>query len=724
MRSFCALSAGKRKDRSSSKSATGEKSETGNTWIPKNPFNTDSRDPLHPPSKDKFYTLFSGTPILTLETAAAESETVRIKLMHEAVDQHFPQAIKCGSTKGVNNWRHIFDAENAEISNLSSFGAALAVLRLNNPKAPFLHTNLHVGNWLTRLAKINTVESADAYWSISRGLEIIPPNINRENTDTANYYDSEHEKLVRNEIKRVMQDGYISTYEELRVIWPDLPEKVADSIGLGFVVKSNADGSLKVRLILDCSRPSGESVNSHIKDYSTALPTVVEFARGLHAGDWMASADIADAYMNLPLKPHNWSNVTINISLDSDRNVDIAYTRLAFGIRNAVRIFAGIAELVKQMLEAECIDQGFWHLIRHHVAYIDDSAAVAITKQAAKDWLSAWKLLMLDLGLPWKEVKITEPTQLLLFLGILVASLPKPTISVEQKRLDKAVALMDGHRAQHSCTLKEAQSIMGSIAFVAQVIRFASSLNRGLALQTMRFHEWARVRGKASSGRYRLPLDSRVLADWTILESIFQCFNGVDAVAPASYASAPAGPAQCDASFWGAGTWVEGRYSSVSWKEEGITIFDKHGKPCVSTTFVEALGQRQLLRSNARFWVERFIVICIDNSALVASMKGERSKSEQVLPIVLDCIGIIVAYAIKPRFLIIGTDDMWFADPLSRLTHPCKGRHYARLFKDRKRQWLRSNQPWVPTEAQGSSPPIPSALKVKENWEKIVAEHA
>ena len=71
-----------------------------------------------------------------------------------------------------------------------------------------------------------------------------------------------------------MQDGYISTYEELRAIWPDLPEKVTDSLGLGFVVKAAPGGGLKVRLILDCSRPSEGSVNSNIKDYSTTLPTV------------------------------------------------------------------------------------------------------------------------------------------------------------------------------------------------------------------------------------------------------------------------------------------------------------------------------------------------------------------------------------------------------------------------------------------------------------------
>ena len=370
---------------------------------------------------------------------------------------------------------------------------------------------------------------------------------------------------------------------------------------------------------------------------------------------------------------------------------------------------------MKLMLENECVKRKFWHLIRTHMAYIDDSAAIARTKEAAWAWLATWKDLMDDLGMPWSEVKITCPTQLLLLLGILISCTNKPTLSVEQSRLDKAVKLMARYKKGGSFTLKEAQSVMGSIAFVAQVVRFASTFNRGLALQTTKFHNWARCRGKSSSGSLMLPIDSRVLADWSILEVIFKSFNGVDATAPTSYKCAPAGPAQCDASFWGGGFFVHGHYSHVVWKDEGITIFDSNGEVTVSTTYVEALGLRHLLRSCAKYWVERYIVICLDNSALVASMRGERSKSEQVLPIVLDCVSIIIAFAIKPSFVTIGTDDMWFADPLSRYTHPRKAELYKKLFKKRLHSWSRDNIAWRPHS--GKQPPTPSALSIRAQWE-------
>ena len=295
-------------------------------WLPKNPFNTGSRDPLHPPSKDENYTLFSGIPIIDLYKATLQSDEGKANASERARKQASPAIIAAGSHKGKVNWKRLFENENQCIIDHSTFGLALANLRNTRPEAPFLHTNLHLESWLSRLDELNTVEAADAYWGISRGIEVIPSNPDRIPTTTPNYFDKKHEDLVREEIKRVVQDGYICSYDELKAIWPDLPDGLSDSLGLGFIVKTRPDGTLKVRLIIDCSRPDGCSVNSEIKDYSTALPTVVEFARYLQEGDWMVSADIADAFHNLGLQPHNWSNVGMNVSLDTNEGIDLAYT--------------------------------------------------------------------------------------------------------------------------------------------------------------------------------------------------------------------------------------------------------------------------------------------------------------------------------------------------------------------------------------------------------------
>ena len=99
-------------------------------------------------------------------------------------------------------------------------------------------------------------------------------------------------------------------------------------------------------------------------------------------------------------------------------------------------------------------------------------------------------------------------------------------------------------------------------------------------------------------------------------------------------------------------------------------------------------------------------------------MRGENTKSEQVLPILLDCISIIIAYNIKPEFVHISSEEMWFADPLSRLTQPGHEQHYKKLFKARNSRFRKRNVPWKPTESK----PVQNtkALDIPKLWHSLL----
>ena len=627
-----------------------------------------------------------------------------------------PKQIICGSNEAVNNWKNIWNSENAIISKNKPFGAAIMTLRLWEPNAPYLHTNLDLQIWLNRLYKIGTIEAADAYWGISRGLELLPKTLKREATSTPNYFKKEHTPYVKEELERVFASKHIASYEEIRKIFPSLPSVPEDRLGLGFVLKEKDDGTLKFRLIVDASRPEGESVNSKMAEYATALPTVSNFARHMEKNNYFAMADVADAFMNLGLKPYNWKNVVINFNMNGS-NVDLAYTRLAFGLRSAVRMFQGIAELMLQMIRHECQERGFAHLILHDTSYIDDSACIAHTKEGAQQWLQAWKDVMNTLGMPWQLKKIVEPTQKILLLGIIVDSI-NMTLSVESERLDKALELIERYERQKWLTLKQTQSLMGHLNFIAQVIKFARLFSRGLAKLVVDFNNWARSKGMASAGGHRLPLSKRAMVDLQIWKPLLLAFNGIDVTAPSSYPRAGCKIAQVDSSFWGGGFWAHGFYKSFVWKDLGITIFDVHNEPLVSTSFVEALGLKHLLITLAPFLVGKFITLQIDNLGLVHMMRGEKTKSEQVLPILLDCISIIIAYNIKPEFVHISSEEMWFADPLSRITQPGHEQHYKRLFKARNSRFLKRNVPWKPTESK----PVQNtkALDIPKLWHSLL----
>ena len=114
------------------------------------------------------------------------------------------------------------------------------------------------------------------------------------------------------------------------------------------------------------------------------------------------------------------------------------------------------------------------HLIRFDMSYIDDSACVAITRPAATEWLRLWKALMLDLGMPWQESKIVPPTKLIELLGIMVCS-KTMTMFVHEYRVTKALQIMRAFEHFNRITLKQVQSIMGHLNFIAQVVRYHAS---------------------------------------------------------------------------------------------------------------------------------------------------------------------------------------------------------------------------------------------------------
>ena len=111
-------------------------------YKPKSTFNVGSKDPLKPPSETELYCLFSGTPIVFLRKRDAEAKRQAMYIKARALAP--PEVIVCGEHKDEANWLQLHKSENIIIATGSDFGHALAILKLRSPKAPIVHTNLHL----------------------------------------------------------------------------------------------------------------------------------------------------------------------------------------------------------------------------------------------------------------------------------------------------------------------------------------------------------------------------------------------------------------------------------------------------------------------------------------------------------------------------------------------------------------------------------------------------
>ena len=341
-----------------------------------------------------------------------------------------------------------------------------------------------------------------------------------------------------------------------------------------------------------------------------------------------------------------------------------------------------------------------------------------MTKEAAQAWLDTWKEMMNNLGLPWQPSKTVEPTKVIRYLGI-TANMIAMTLSVDKERVDKALIKIADAEQKNWHTLNEAQSLKGHLNFTAQVVRFAKLFMRGLDHLIMDFNEIARSKGQSSTRGLKLAYNKRIFNDLNIWKVLLIAFNVINVTAAAVYPKAHFPRAQSDASFWGCGFWAHGFYKRIVWEEVGIKIFDEKGDPCVSTAFVEALGLLFLLKELAPFISSQYVLIDLDNIALVHMITGEKTKSEQVLPIIVECLALIVAYDIEPRINHISTDEMTLADPLSRFA--CKGVtkqiFYRKQFAKEKANFLLKNKPWRPPPSK--RPKNPQALNIPSLWGKL-----
>ena len=207
----------------------------------KNPINKGSKDPLKPPSSSLDYTLFSGVPINKLTSPKNLQD--RKALQKKALDTPRHNPIICGKFQQNIDWKRLANLEKDEIAKGSTFGVALAILTIRDARQPPLHSSLHLLPWFMRLRKVGTIEAADGYWGVSRGVEILPKNLQRDPTSTPNYYKKEHEAHVQEEVERVMKDGHLLPYEKIKEIWQDAPEVPFDKVALGFLVKDKIDAS-------------------------------------------------------------------------------------------------------------------------------------------------------------------------------------------------------------------------------------------------------------------------------------------------------------------------------------------------------------------------------------------------------------------------------------------------------------------------------------------------
>ena len=228
---------------------------------------------------------------------------------------------------------------------------------------------------------------------------------------------------------------------------------------LGAVPKP--DGT--IRLIMDLSQPSGNSVNDFIskEDFPckyTPFDEATRLVRMMGPGCYLTKVDIQHAYRLLPVRPDDWPLLVYY--WEGKYYVDL---KLPFGCRSSASIFTDFADLVCWIINNK------YKLIVIH--YADDYLLVSLPNLAEA---SIQKNTLLEvfhyLDIPVVESKVLGPATALPYLGIEINTVAM-RIAVPQDKLQATINMLPKWHNRRTTTKQELLSLIGKLHHISLVVR-------------------------------------------------------------------------------------------------------------------------------------------------------------------------------------------------------------------------------------------------------------
>ena len=238
----------------------------------------------------------------------------------------------------------------------------------------------------------------------------------------------------------------------------------------------------KVTLIQNLSAPIGDSINSIIPDYlrSTTYPTfeyIIEIAFAVGPGGYLSTIDLKDSYFILPILER-----FIKLFGSDWFGKIIFYACLPFGLATAPALFNLFADILENILIEYNVGLYFINAVKVLTHYLDDFFFGHHDYQKALKQFNRLKKLLIKLGIPTSDDKMTPPSQIIIILGFLLDTI-KQTVTIPPHKLQQYIAdikwLLHKNN-KYKCTVKKLEKIGGKLRHCARAMYGGAAFVRGI----------------------------------------------------------------------------------------------------------------------------------------------------------------------------------------------------------------------------------------------------
>jgi len=289
-----------------------------------------------------------------------------------------------------------------------------------------------------------------------------------------NYYSCfKYRHAVEMQILQEIENG--------RYIFSKTQPKIVSALG---AIPKKSGG---IRLIHDCSKPSGFAVNDEAIKESFQYQTLQDAIKMISPGDFMGKVDLQSAYRSVRVSPAERERLGISWTFEGALHPSFLLDcSLPFGHSRSPFIFNELSQAVCRIMKSFG-----YELV---MAYLDDFLVAGKTFSACKEALDFLIWILRRLGFAISYPKVEGPKQRIIFLGFLINSL-EMTVALTRDRISELNELLAATLKSHKITKKKLQSIIGKLNYCTQVVyggRFF--LRRLINIVTSLVQPWHRVR--------------------------------------------------------------------------------------------------------------------------------------------------------------------------------------------------------------------------------------
>ena len=418
---------------------------------------------------------------------------------------------------------------------------------------------------------------------------------------------------------------------------------------IGLVPKKN---STKFRTIFHLSFPKSgaTSINASIpkEDFSLHYVTIDNAIEGIKRfghGCFLAKTDIESAFRLIPVHPDDYE--LLGMYWEGKYYYDKV---LPFGLRSAPYLFNQLSDAIEWILQNKCMISFVCHILDDFLI-MEPPSQLPPHYSTCQQSLTAMMLTFKNLNIPVAPGKTQGPVTVLEFMGIILDSV-RMEARLPDDKIERLRAVFNTFQKRRSCTLKELQSLIGTLNFACKVIPPGRPYLQRMIELTRNIRQ----------PHHHIKLSAGFFKDLEMWKQFIVNWNGASFFLSSAWDNSECLELHTDASgVLGYGGIFGGKWFQGKWEPH-----QQLGQPEISIAWQELFA----IVVACHIWGEALqnkrIILNCDNESVVNIINSKRSRISRVMDLLRHLTLLTLKYNIYLRAKHIPGKYNEIADSLSR----------------------------------------------------------